>query len=987
MIRSIPLFTSLALMCMSLTSLEPSKESSNSTGLLARNEAPHIVRVTDTQLILVNGSTYLYSVDTPEGEGLISTKPTVEQLLQQLKSAPAGRKYRVAGIDGVEKKSGLLDEGDHVQVVFKDEILQSYELVFERRALGGRLWTEREEMTVDILGDLVLYFTAGQRSSGASVSIDFPRGVEVTMENTSVNVIGRGDVKLKDLKSQSIGKVGSRYSYDKVGEVVVSGTVAEGMKVTFKNLDLRPLNGFDLKLTVADVKLQNAGEYQFSSYYSTREPERLNSAGTLGETTWIKAVNTVTDFKRVLQVGIPYHEIEGLYSDVDFHWSSRDTGKEVELLHSEDNGSSWKPAQAILDLQKGTGKISGLSPQKLHLFRLSVKSGPKKGLSNPVSFFSGKKDIKEFGVTGKGAGDDTDKINEAITYLAKLGGGTLLISPGEYHVRTVQMKSNVWLYLEKGATIMALKGADAPEMTWFSDKKYRSGLSPTDLGPYLDPENYLTKQDVGHTYFQNTMFFGERLDNVKVIGNGRITGNGNLVTSDRVMNNTPDNRADKMFTFKLCTHIEIGGVYRQEDVWYDEDSDEPYYIGKDGEKDFNTENMLDIDQGGHFVLLATGSDHLYVHNTYFARHNTSNVRDIYDFMACNDVVATNIYSKVSSDDVVKLGSDCSLGFTRPVSGYLVRNLIGDTNCNLFQIGSETADDIQDVHVDNMYVLGANKAGFSISTNDGAQVKDIHLNCGHTGTIHSRSKMLRARSPFFISISNRARILGAEAGRYKFDENGTEHDELLIKNVNIGKVENILINGVDISEVYGGSSHSKVRWKAYDGNQNRATPILAGYKLPNTNVVEGGLDFTLPNGKHTGYIENIVFDDVHVLVKGGNPASDSENIPAELGVGQYNVSNLKVLPSYGLWARHVKGLRIIGCTFNYENRDNRPALYLDDVVGAEILNSSAVWSRDSENLIKSRNSSAITIDNIHYYRDFWGNSPKKLSDINQRKGFK
>jgi hypothetical protein len=82
----------------------------------------------------------------------------------------------------------------------------------------------------------------------------------------------------------------------------------------------------------------------------------------------------------------------------------------------------------------------------------------------------------------------------------------------------------------------------------------------------------------------------------------------------------------------------------------------------------------------------------------------------------------------------------------------VRNIIGDTNCNLFQIGSETADDIMDIHVDNIYVLGANKAGFSISTNDGGHIKDIHLNCGHTGTLHSRSKMLRTYAPFFISIS-------------------------------------------------------------------------------------------------------------------------------------------------------------------------------------------------------------------------------------------
>ena len=37
-----------------------------------------------------------------------------------------------------------------------------------------------------------------------------------------------------------------------------------------------------------------------------------------------------------------------------------------------------------------------------------------------------------------------------------------------------------------------------------------------------------------------------------------------------------------------------------------------------------------------------------------------------------------------------------------------------------------ADDITDICVDNIYVLGANKAGFSISTNDGAHVKDGQL---------------------------------------------------------------------------------------------------------------------------------------------------------------------------------------------------------------------------------------------------------------------
>ena len=632
---------------------------------------------------------------------------------------------------------------------------------------------------------------------------------------------------------------------------------------------------------------------------------------------------------------------------------------------------------AKIDTKNSAAIISGLTPNKLYTFRLSV-NGEHRGFSNTVQFYSGKMDIKNFGVTADGKEDNTDKINEAIAYLHNIGGGTLLFSEGTYNVRTVHLKSNVYLYVAKGASIKALKGADAPEAAWFSDKKYRSGLSPTDTGPYDDPENWLTKQDVGHHYFRNCMFFGERLDNVKIIGNGHITGNGNLVTGDNVMRNAPDNRGDKMFVLKLCTNLEIGGIHRKEDLWYDSTKDEPYYI-KNGAKDFDTDNMLHIDSGGHFVLLATGTDNINVHDTYFGKNNTSNVRDIYDFMQCNNVTATNIYCKVSSDDIIKPGSDCSLGFTRPAKNYKVRNIIGDTNCNLFQIGSETADDIQDIHVDNIYVLGANKAGFSISTNDGAHIKDIHLNCGHTGSLHSRSKMLRTQTPFFISISNRGRILGASVSRHKFDENGVKHDELLVNNVNMGVVENIILNGIDVSEVYSGSSFGDAtkRWKPYDGKQRRATAIVAGYALPDPSVVEGGLNFKLPNGKHTGYVKNITFNDVNFLYKGGNPASDTAALPPELGVGQYNASNLKVQPSYGLWARHVMGLTVNKNTFNYEQPDNRYAIFLDDVIGAKISNIKMVKAKDINTVIKLKKAPGITIQNAVYYDNVWGASPTEL----------
>jgi polygalacturonase len=975
------------LVCIASPALAQKTNKTKFSTDIIENNSTHIARITKDTLSVITGSTYLFTVDTPADKGLVTTKPTVQQFLGEIRSKDGSvQTYKLTDKDGVVKNEGDILTGDHLIVLSQDKKAnKTYNIIVQPGAVGGQLRLQQDRITGNTNTNLVLYFTAGQRSPNTTVKIYLPEGILVTGENTTVNVISRGDVKLNELAAQSMGRLGTNYPYKKVGNFAVSKNPGGGSVLLFKHLDLRPANGADLKIVISNVNLSKPGKYFFKAVYETKQPEVLTSAGIGAEIAILKVTNTISDFERVLDKTLQYKESVDTYTKAGFKWGSLNLPG-TQLLQSTDKGKSWSRSSAIVDNKNSTATISGLTANKLYSFKLSVKDGEHKGFSNTVQFYSGKLDIKSFAVPGADNEDYTQKINEAIDYLSGIGGGTLLFSKGIYSVRTIHLKSNVYLYIDKDAVIKAIKGADAPETTWFSDLKYRSGLSPTDTGPYEDPENYMTKQDVGHHYFRNSMFFGERLDNVKITGNGLITGNGNLVNGDNVMKNAPDNRADKMFTFKLCTNVEIGGIYRKEDLWYDASKDQTYYINKDDSKDFDTDNMLQIDRTGHFALLATGTDNLDVHDTYFGKNNTGNTRDIYDFMQCNNVTATNIYCTVTSDDIIKPGSDCSLGFTRPASNYKVRNIIGDTNCNLFQIGSETADDIMDVHVDNIYVLGANKAGFSISTNDGAHIKDIHLNCGHTGPVHSRSKMFRTYAPFFISISNRGRILGANVAKYKFDENGVQHDELLVTNVDIGLVENIILNGIDVSEVYGGSSYSgKTRWKPYDGTQRRATSIVAGYALPDSSLVEGGLNFKLPNGKHTGYIRNIEFNDVHILDKGGNPISDTAASPPELGVGQYNASNLKTEPSYGLWARHVTGLTINNCSFNYEKPDSRYALFFDDVLNAKLSSIKMVKANSNNSVIKLRNSSNVTIDKAIYYNEVWGMSPAELPGINHTAG--
>ena len=89
---------------------------------------------------------------------------------------------------------------------------------------------------------------------------------------------------------------------------------------------------------------------------------------------------------------------------------------------------------------------------------------------------------------------------------------------------------------------------------------------------------------------------------------------------------------------------------------------------------------------------------------------------------------------------------------------------------------------------------------------------------------------------------------------------------------------------------------------------------------------------LPDGRHTGYVEDVSFEDVSMVFKGGHDKDFGKADPPELGVGRYNVKDLGDLPAFGFWLRHVKDVTVKGCTVRVEDPDGRRPLVLDDVIG-------------------------------------------------------
>src|SRR5947207_1014432 len=64
-------------------------------------------------------------------------------------------------------------------------------------------------------------------------------------------------------------------------------------------------------------------------------------------------------------------------------------------------------------------------------------------------------DVRRFGAKGDGVTIDSPAINNAIAAAAEAGGATVLFPAGTYASYSIHLKSNVCLYLDSGATILA----------------------------------------------------------------------------------------------------------------------------------------------------------------------------------------------------------------------------------------------------------------------------------------------------------------------------------------------------------------------------------------------------------------------------------------------------------------------------------------------------------------------------------------------------
>jgi hypothetical protein len=113
---------------------------------------------------------------------------------------------------------------------------------------------------------------------------------------------------------------------------------------------------------------------------------------------------------------------------------------------------------------------------------------------------------------------------------------------------------------------------------------------------------------------------------------------------------------------------------------------------------------------------------------------------------------------------------------------------------------------------------------------------------------------------------------------------------------------------------------------------------------------------LPQAK----IKNITLSNVRLSFSGGGTKTDANRDISERPDAYPEYSMFGKLPAYGLYCRHVKGLKLLNVQLQLIKPDQRHGLVMDDIEDALIENLTGPYPMDADSTIRLKNVKDVSI---------------------------
>ena len=258
----------------------------------------------------------------------------------------------------------------------------------------------------------------------------------------------------------------------------------------------------------------------------------------------------------------------------------------------------------------------------------------------------------------------------------------------------------------------------------------------------------------------------------------------------------------------------------------------------------------------------------------------------------------------SDDDALCLKSHDA---GRTCENVVIRNCVISSNCNGIKFGTASVGGFRNINISNITIHEApidrirnwqknmKFIGAPKTVIDGIAIENVDGGITDNITI-SNIYMTNVQTPIFIKLGNRGATRGAK-------------DPGHLRNVSISNVT--------------AESYSKM------------TSHITGFP---------GYD-----------VENVQLSNIRILSMGTGTADDALiKLPENATTYPENRIFGYIIPSGGLYARHVTGLSVQNCSWLSRQKDERPVVILDDVKEASFQLNRAKGFADDKNIVKQVN---------------------------------
>jgi polygalacturonase len=301
--------------------------------------------------------------------------------------------------------------------------------------------------------------------------------------------------------------------------------------------------------------------------------------------------------------------------------------------------------------------------------------------------------MRDYGAAGDGLQLDTKAIQTAIDKCAASGGGTVLLADGRFLSGTIYLRSHVTLRFEAGATL----------------------LGSTNVADY--PHNIPAIRSYTDKYVKQSLIAGENLENVGLVGDGLIDGQGGsfIKNRERPYENRP-------FLIRLvnCRDVRVEGLrLRNSAMWMQ-----------------------------HYLAC----ERVTVRGIRVWNFSNAN-NDGIDLDGCKDCIVSQCVFE-SDDDGITLKSTLN----RPTECVTISDCIVRSHCNAIKLGTESNGGFKDITIANcvvtspreinvIYGHGRGLSGISLELVDGGQLERIAI---------ANITIQGVSVPLFLRLGDRAR---------------------------------------------------------------------------------------------------------------------------------------------------------------------------------------------------------------------------------------